>query len=90
MKKTTLDDMQKALDEAYPGQFQIMNSPGPEQVVNDGSWFAENTTKEQRENTVIPTAIAKKYLHCNGCNECQGEEIDVDDEAGDQGVARRR
>lgn len=81
MKKTTLDDMQRALDEAFPGQFQIMNSPGPSSTAQDGTWYAENTTQAQREGTVIPSHIAKKYLHCNGCNECQGEETsDVDDE----------
>lgn len=70
--KTTLQDVQDCLDEAFDGDYKVVRTiPHP---VEQGLVVMQfvMTSKAEREGTEIPFEIAKKHLHCGGCSYCQG------------------
>ena len=76
MEKTTLEDIQRALHEAFGGDYAVAYVHRREVEPGISSVTYGATSKAEREGTDIPLKIAKKYLHCGGCSACQGEAPD--------------
>lgn len=77
----TLEDIYQCLKEAFDGDYticRVLPSSGRDEVQTANF---SHTSAAERKGTEIPLEISKKYLHCGGCNFCQGEQPDEDEDA---------